>query len=108
MTLKQFYKLRAYDDTLFTALYCDYFRNLSQVARDELDAMYEELFNKKGGIKASCGACQLRSLKELAKPYFQMKEKMEKKKEEKKNEDKKEEIKEEEITQETIEENGEE
>lgn len=81
MTVKQYWKLKQYEDTLFTALYCDYFRNLTQKSRNDLDEVYEDLFKKKGQINAACGACQLRSLKELARPFFQMKEKMDKKQE---------------------------
>lgn len=78
MTVKQYWKLKQYEDTLFTALKCDYFRNLTQKSRNDLDEVYEDLFKKKGQINAACGACQLRSLKELARPFFQMKEKMDK------------------------------
>ena len=80
MTIKQYYKLKQYDDTLFTSKYCDYFRNLTQKAIMELDEVYQELFKKSSNINAGCGSCQLRSLKELAELYFKMKEKMEKKK----------------------------
>lgn len=81
MTIKQYYKLKPYEDTLFTSKYCDYFRNLTQKARIELDEVYQELFKEASSINAGCGSCQLRSLKKLAEPYFKMKEKMDKKKE---------------------------
>lgn len=82
MTIKQYYKLKKHEDILFTARYCDYFRNLTQSKRVELEEMYEELFKEKSSLNAGCGGCQLKSLKRLAVPYFQMKEKMEKRKEE--------------------------
>lgn len=79
MTIKQYSKLKPYEDNLYTALYCDYFRNLTQKAKDVIDEVFKEVFNEPSNINVGCGNCQLRTLKKIAKPYFQMKEKLQKK-----------------------------
>lgn len=78
MKVQQYWKLKNYEEILKTALYCDYFRNLTQKTRNELDEIYFDVFKEKSSFNAGCGGCQLKSLKKLAKPYFEMKEKMEK------------------------------
>ena len=81
MTIKQYYKLKPHESILFTAKYCDYFRNLTAKIRTELDEVYQDMFKEPSSINSGCGGCQLRNIKRLAEPYFIMKEKMEKKKE---------------------------
>ena len=77
MKQEQYRKLKQYEQQLTTALYCDYARNITTVGLQTLNEVYKELFNKESELGSGCGRCTLKSLKELAKEYFNYKEKIE-------------------------------
>ena len=77
MKQEQYKKLKQYEQQLTTALYCDYARNITTIGLQTLNEVYKELFNKESELGSGCGRCTLKSLKELAKEYFNYKEKIE-------------------------------
>ena len=77
MKQEQYRKLKQYEQQLTTALYCDYARNITTAGLEILNEVYKELFNKESELGSGCGRCTLKSLKELAKEYFNYKEKIE-------------------------------
>ena len=77
MKQEQYKKLKQYEQQLTTALYCDYARNITTAGLQALNEVYKELFNKESELGSGCGRCTLKSLKELAKEYFNYKEKIE-------------------------------
>ena len=77
MKQEQYRKLKQYEQQLTTALYCDYARNITTAGLQTLNEVYKELFNKESELESGCGRCTLKSLKELAKEYFNYKEKIE-------------------------------
>ena len=77
MKQEQYKKLKDYEQQLTTALYCDYARNITIKGLEILNSVYKELFNKDSGLGSGCGKCQLKALKEIAKEYFNYKEKLE-------------------------------
>ena len=77
MKQEQYKKLKQYEQHLTTALYCDYARNITTEGLQTLNEVYKELFNKESELGSGCGRCTLKSLKELAKEYFNYKEKIE-------------------------------
>ena len=77
MKQEQYKKLKPYEQHLTTALYCDYARNITTAGLEILNEVYKELFNKESELGSGCGRCTLKSLKELAKEYFNYKEKIE-------------------------------
>ena len=77
MKQEQYKKLKQYEQHLTTALYCDYARNITTIGLQTLNEVYKELFNKESELGSGCGRCTLKSLKELAKEYFNYKEKIE-------------------------------
>ena len=77
MKQEQYRKLKEYEQQLTTALYCDYARNITTAGLQTLNEVYKELFNKESELGSGCGRCTLKSLKELAKEYFNYKEKIE-------------------------------
>ena len=77
MKQEQYRKLKQYEQHLTTALYCDYARNITTAGLQTLNEVYKELFNKESELGSGCGRCTLKSLKELAKEYFNYKEKIE-------------------------------
>ena len=93
MKQEQYRKLKEYEQHLTTALYCDYARNITTAGLQTLNEVYKELFNKESELGSGCGRCTLKSLKELAKEYFNyketIKERMEKAREGKNKEDNK-------------------
>ena len=93
MKQEQYKKLKQYEQHLTTALYCDYARNITTIGLQTLNEVYKELFNKESELGSGCGRCTLKSLKELAKEYFNYKEiieeRMEKAREGKNKEDNK-------------------
>lgn len=93
MKQEQYKKLKQYEQHLTTALYCDYARNITTIGLQTLNEVYKELFNKESELGSGCGRCTLKSLKELAKEYFNYKEiieeRMEKARESKNKEDNK-------------------
>ena len=74
MKQEQYKKLKQYEQHLTTALYCDYARNITTAGLQALNEVYKELFNKESELGSGCGRCTLKSLKELAKEYFNYKE----------------------------------
>ena len=74
MKQEQYKKLKQYEQHLTTALYCDYARNITTIGLQTLNEVYKELFNKESELGSGCGRCTLKSLKELAKEYFNYKE----------------------------------
>ena len=93
MKQEQYKKLKQYEQHLTTAFYCDYARNITTAGLQTLNEVYKELFNKESELGSGCGRCTLKSLKELAKEYFNYKEiieeRMEKAREGKNKEDNK-------------------
>ena len=77
MKQEQYKKLKQYEQHLTTALYCDYARNITTIGLQTLNEVYKELFNKESELGSGCGRCTLKALKELAKEYFNYKEKIE-------------------------------
>ena len=77
MKQEQYKKLKQYEQQLTTALYCDYARNITTIGLQTLNEVYKELFNKESELESGCGRCTLKALKELAKEYFNYKEKIE-------------------------------
>lgn len=77
MKQEQYKKLKEYEQHLTTALYCDYARNITTAGLQVLNEVYKELFNKESELGSGCGRCTLKALKELAKEYFNYKEKLE-------------------------------
>lgn len=77
MTNEQFNKLKTYETTLFNALHFGFARLGDREMVGVLNQVSMELFND--GINGACGQCTLRKLKNIARPYFQMKEEMDKK-----------------------------
>ena len=77
MKQEQYKKLKQYEQQLTTALYCDYARNITTIGLQTLNEVYKELFNKESELGSGCGRCTLKALKELAKEYFNYKEKIE-------------------------------
>ena len=77
MKQEQYRKLKQYEQQLTTAFYCDYARNITTAGLQTLNEVYKELFNKESELGSGCGRCTLKSLKELAKEYFNYKEKIE-------------------------------
>lgn len=77
MKQEQYKKLKQYEQQLTTAFYCDYARNITTTGLQTLNEVYKELFNKESELGSGCGRCTLKSLKELAKEYFNYKEKIE-------------------------------
>lgn len=77
MKQEQYRKLKQYEQQLTTAFYCDYARNITTAGLEILNEVYKELFNKESELGSGCGRCTLKSLKELAKEYFNYKEKIE-------------------------------
>ena len=77
MKQEQYRKLKQYEQQLTTALYCDYARNITTAGLEILNEVYKELFNKESELGSGCGRCTLKALKELAKEYFNYKEKIE-------------------------------
>ena len=77
MKQEQYKKLKQYEQHLTTALYCDYARNITTIGLQTLNEVYKELFNKENEFRSGCGRCTLKSLKELAKEYFNYKKKIE-------------------------------
>ena len=77
MKQEQYKKLKQYEQHLTTAFYCDYARNITTIGLQTLNEVYKELFNKESELGSGCGRCTLKSLKELAKEYFNYKEKIE-------------------------------
>ena len=77
MKQEQYRKLKEYEQHLTTALYCDYARNITTAGLQVLNEVYKELFNKESELGSGCGRCTLKALKELAKEYFNYKEKIE-------------------------------
>lgn len=77
MKQEQYKKLKDYEQHLATALYCDYARNVTQKGFEVLNAVYKDIFGKESGLGSGCGKCHLKALKELAKEYFNYKEKLE-------------------------------
>lgn len=77
MKQEQYKKLKEYEQQLTTAFYCDYARNITTAGLQALNEVYKELFNKESELGSGCGRCTLKSLKELAKEYFNYKEKIE-------------------------------
>ena len=77
MKQEQYRKLKQYEQQLTTALYCDYARNITTAGLQVLNEVYKELFNKESELGSGCGRCTLKALKELAKEYFNYKEKIE-------------------------------
>lgn len=77
MKQEQYKKLKQYEQHLTTALYCDYARNITTAGLQTLNEVYKELFNKESELGSGCGRCTLKALKELAKEYFNYKEKIE-------------------------------
>ena len=83
MTQEQYEKLKAYENHLYTAKNCDYVRGLTPQTVKELADLYEEIISKNNnGLKSGCSRCRLRSLKDLARVFYQYKEAQEKEKEE--------------------------
>lgn len=74
MTVEQYEILAKYEMNLHTALYADYFRNMTSKAYDEIDDIYFDLFKEHSQIKTGCGHCVLSSLKKIAKAYFDYKD----------------------------------
>ena len=93
MKQEQYRKLKEYEQHLTTAFYCDYARNITTAGLQVLNEVYKELFNKESELGSGCGRCTLKTLKELAKEYFNyketIKERMEKAREGKNKEDNK-------------------
>ena len=77
MKQEQYKKLKQYEQHLTTAFYCDYARNITTAGLQTLNEVYKELFNKESELESGCGRCTLKALKELAKEYFNYKEKIE-------------------------------
>lgn len=77
MRQEQYKKLKQYEQHLTTAFYCDYARNITTAGLQVLNEVYRELFNKESELGSGCGRCTLKALKELAKEYFNYKEKIE-------------------------------
>lgn len=77
MKQEQYRKLKEYEQHLTTAFYCDYARNITTAGLETLNEVYKELFNKESELGSGCGRCTLKALKELAKEYFNYKEKIE-------------------------------
>ena len=77
MKQEQYKKLKQYEQHLTTAFYCDYARNITTAGLQVLNEVYKELFNKESELGSGCGRCTLKALKELAKEYFNYKEKLE-------------------------------
>lgn len=77
MKQEQYRKLKQYEQQLTTAFYCDYARNITTAGLQTLNEVYKELFNKESELGSGCGRCTLKALKELAKEYFNYKEKIE-------------------------------
>ena len=77
MKQEQYKKLKQYEQQLTTAFYCDYARNITTAGLEILNEVYKELFNRESELGSGCGRCTLKSLKELAKEYFNYKEKIE-------------------------------
>ena len=77
MKQEQYKKLKQYEQHLTTAFYCDYARNITTAGLQALNEVYKELFNKESELGSGCGRCTLKSLKDLAKEYFNYKEKIE-------------------------------
>lgn len=71
-----FEKLKPYESQLNTAIKCDYARNITKEGFSVLNAAYKELFNKDSNLGSGCGKCQLNNLKQIARLYFEYKEKM--------------------------------
>lgn len=70
MTQEQYEKLKKYEQQLTTAYKLDYLRNLGQVAVNDLDLVYQELFGHTSKLKSGCPACVMQEVKKLAKEYF--------------------------------------
>lgn len=83
MTQEQFEKLKQYENHLYTAKNCDYVRGLTAQTVKELSDLYEEIISKNNnGFKSGCSRCRLRSLKDLARVYYQYQEAQAKEQEE--------------------------
>lgn len=75
MTQEQYEKLKQYENHLYTASACDYVRGLTPQTVKALADLYEEIISKNNnGLKSGCSRCRLRSLKDLARVYYQYQE----------------------------------
>lgn len=75
MTQEQYEKLKQYESHLYTAKNCDYVRGLTAQTVKELADLYEEIISKNNnGLKSGCSRCRLRSLKDLARVFYQYQE----------------------------------
>ena len=70
MTQEQHDRLDKYEKSLYTAYHLDYLRNLGQTAVNDLDKIFEELFNEKSQLKGGCPYCVLQGVKRIAREYY--------------------------------------
>ena len=75
-TKEQYDKLSKYEQQLLYALHCNFARLSDADALKTMNEVSMEAFNIP--VQGNCGHCLMNNLKRLAKPYFEMKEKMEK------------------------------
>ena len=70
ITKEQHDRLAKYHQQLDTAYHLNYLRNLGREAVNELDIIYQEIFNQPSKLKSGCSACVMQETKRLAKEYF--------------------------------------
>ncbi|MBP5421430.1 MAG: hypothetical protein J6Y78_03200 [Paludibacteraceae bacterium] len=70
ITKEQHDRLSKYNQQLDTAYHLNYLRNLGREAVNELDIIYQEIFNQPSKLKSGCSACVMQETKRLAKEYF--------------------------------------
>ena len=83
MNKSQYTRLQKYEEQFRTAVIGNYVRKMYKQTLEELDAVYQELFNEKSKLLNGCGKCITNDTKRIAKEYFNYKEKLENKQKEK-------------------------
>lgn len=73
-----FKRLESYEDILRRAYYENYFRDLCDSHKRELNTLYNSLFGGGSKITHGCSTCVLKDLRRIGEWYFNEKERREK------------------------------
>lgn len=69
-TKQEIETLSQFEETLNTATYCKYYRNISAKKLDEIKAVYEAASGEPYGANWSCNHCILTFLQTVGRKYF--------------------------------------
>ena len=73
ITKEQYERMLPYEQHLFTAVNCDYARNVTEEGFKVLDEVFKEVYKRDSGLLSGCSRCRLRGLKDLGQLFFEFK-----------------------------------